>query len=188
MQGIEGAAESLEQLWISYNQIDRMKPIRALQRLKILYMSHNYVREWREFDHMAELPALEDLVFIGNPLEEETSNSGKYTDEVIKRLLYLKKLDGYPVIRERDNEDDEDVKSTLDAEEIENMARYFQTFSVLSALPKNIFLKTFREYADEEDEEDQIEEEEEEEGEEGEDGEEEDGFFEEEEDAFIEDD
>ena len=123
LQGIEGAAESLEQLWISYNQIDRMKPIRALQRLKVLYMSHNYVREWREFDHMAELPALEDLVFIGNPLEEETSNSGKYTDEVIKRLLYLKKLDGYPVIREREDNDDDEVRSTLDAEEIENMAR-----------------------------------------------------------------
>ena len=61
LQGIEGAAESLEQLWISYNQIDRMKPIRALQRLKVLYMSHNYVREWREFDHMAELPALEGI-------------------------------------------------------------------------------------------------------------------------------
>ena len=125
LQGIEGAAESLEQLWISYNQIDRMKPIRALQRLKVLYMSHNYVREWREFDHMAELPALEDLVFIGNPLEEETSNSGKYTDEVIKRLLYLKKLDGYPVIREREDNDDDEVRSTLDAEEIENMARYY---------------------------------------------------------------
>ena len=122
-KGIEGASETLEQLWISYNQIDRLKPIRSLQRLKILYMSHNYVREWREFEHMAELPALEDLVFIGNPLEEETSNSGKYTDEVTKRLLYLKKLDGYPVIRTTDNDDDEDVKSTLDAEEIENMAR-----------------------------------------------------------------
>ena len=34
-QGIEGASETLEQLWISYNQIDRMKPIRSLQRLKV---------------------------------------------------------------------------------------------------------------------------------------------------------
>ena len=41
LQGIEGAAETLEQLWISYNQIDRLKPIRSLQKLKVLYMSHN---------------------------------------------------------------------------------------------------------------------------------------------------
>ena len=48
---------------------------------------------------MSELPYLEDLVFIGNPLEEEQNIAGRYTEEVIKRLLYLKKLDGFPVIR-----------------------------------------------------------------------------------------
>ena len=35
LQGIEGAADTLEQLWISYNQIDRLKPIRNLLRLKV---------------------------------------------------------------------------------------------------------------------------------------------------------
>ena len=68
--------------------------------LQVLYMSHNLVREWREFEHMSELPYLEDLVFIGNPLEEEQNVAGRYTEEVIKRLLYLKKLDGFPVIRQ----------------------------------------------------------------------------------------
>ncbi len=41
--------------------------------MKVLYLAHNYVREWREFDHLGELPCLEDLVFIGNPLEEDAS-------------------------------------------------------------------------------------------------------------------
>ena len=84
LQGIEGAAETLEQLWISYNQLDRLKPIRNMLRLKVLYMSHNYVREWREFDHLTELPCLEDLVFIGNPLEEDSSATGRYREEVAK--------------------------------------------------------------------------------------------------------
>ena len=53
-------------------------------------MSHNYIKEWREFEHMVELPVLEDLVFIGNPLEEEMTAAGRYNEEVIKRLLYLK--------------------------------------------------------------------------------------------------
>ena len=47
-------------------------------------MSHNYVREWREFEHLTELPCLEDLVFIGNPLEEDASANGKYQEEVTK--------------------------------------------------------------------------------------------------------
>lgn len=76
LQGIEAAADTLEQLWISYNQIDKLKPLRNMLKLKVLYMAHNFVREWREFEHMAELPVLEDLVFIGNPLEEDVSPTG----------------------------------------------------------------------------------------------------------------
>jgi len=86
-------------------------------------MSHNYVREWREFEHLTELPCLEDLVFVGNPLEEDSVTAQKYTDEVIKRLLILKKLDGYPVIRELDNDEEEEVSSILDMNEIDRLAK-----------------------------------------------------------------
>ena len=95
-------------------------------------MSHNYVREWREFEHLSELPCLEDLVFIGNPLEEESPTAQKYIDEVIKRLLILKKLDGYPVIREVDNDDEEEVSSVLDMAEIDRLARYESHATLLS--------------------------------------------------------
>ena len=64
-------------------------------------MTHNYVRDWREFGHLSELQKLEDLCFIGNPLEEENSLSGKWLPEVSKRLLALKKLDGFPLIRDQ---------------------------------------------------------------------------------------
>ena len=86
LQGIEGAGETLEQLWLSYNQIDKLKPIRNMTKLHTLYMAHNLVREWREFEHLSELPCLEDLVFIGNPLEEEATINGNYTQQVSKRL------------------------------------------------------------------------------------------------------
>eukprot|EP00095_Tigriopus_kingsejongensis_P007799 snap_masked-scaffold370_size193435-processed-gene-0.22 protein:Tk07799 transcript:snap_masked-scaffold370_size193435-processed-gene-0.22-mRNA-1 annotation:"dynein light chain axonemal" len=122
LQGVEAAADTLEQLWISYNQIDKLKPLRNLLKLKVLYMAHNHVREWREFEHMSELPVLEDLVFIGNPLEEDVTPTGRYTDDVIKRLLYLKKLDGYPVIREVEEEETEELSGTMDLQEIDRMA------------------------------------------------------------------
>ena len=44
LQGIEGAGETLEQLWLSYNQIDKLKPIRNMTKLHTLYMAHNLVR------------------------------------------------------------------------------------------------------------------------------------------------
>ena len=47
---------------------------------------------------------------------------GTYNDEVIRRLLVLKKLDGYPVIREVMEEEKEEEMTTLDMKEIQNMA------------------------------------------------------------------
>ena len=87
LSGIEAAADTLEQLWISYNQVGRLKPIRAMSQLKVLYMAHNYVGEWREFENLTELPCLEDLVFMGNPLEEDASANGKYQEEVTRVRL-----------------------------------------------------------------------------------------------------
>ena len=57
---------------------------------------------------MSNCPCLEDLVFIGNPLEEEATVNGNYTQQVSKRLLLLKKLDGYPIIREEEGDGEDD--------------------------------------------------------------------------------
>lgn len=43
---------------------------------------------------LAELPCLEDLVFVGNPLEEKHSAEGNWIEEATKRVPKLKKLDG----------------------------------------------------------------------------------------------
>ena len=47
-------------------------------------------------------------MFIGNPLEEEATVNGNYTQQVSKRLLLLKKLDGYPIIREEEGDGEDD--------------------------------------------------------------------------------
>lgn len=49
---------------------------------------------------------LEDLLFVGNPLEEKHTSEGDWRKQVSQKLKTLKKLDGEPVIREdeADNE------------------------------------------------------------------------------------
>lgn len=47
-----------------------------------------------EFVKLAELPCMEDLVFVGNPLEEKHSAEGNWIEEATKRVPRLKKLDG----------------------------------------------------------------------------------------------
>ena len=48
--------------------------------------------------NQADLPVLEELVFVGNPLEEKETAEGTYRDNVAKKLPKLKKLDGICII------------------------------------------------------------------------------------------
>uniref|UniRef100_A0A670I3M9 NXF1/2/3/5-like leucine-rich repeat domain-containing protein n=1 Tax=Podarcis muralis TaxID=64176 RepID=A0A670I3M9_PODMU len=88
--------DTLEELWISYNLIEKLKGLHVMKKLKILYMSNNLVKDWAEFQRLAELPLLEDLVFVGNPLEEKYSadSQSAWVEEATKRVPKLKKLDG----------------------------------------------------------------------------------------------
>lgn len=63
--GLESIADTLEELWISYNIVEKVKGIGVCKKLKVLYMSNNLVKEWAEFNKLQELPMLEDLLFVG---------------------------------------------------------------------------------------------------------------------------
>ncbi|KAJ8913480.1 hypothetical protein NQ315_013860 [Exocentrus adspersus] len=97
--GLEGVADTLEELWISYNFIEKVKGIQVLKKLKVLYIGNNVIKDWGEFMKFQELASLEDLLFVGNPLSDNLEES-VYKAEAIKRLPRLKKLDGEPVVRE----------------------------------------------------------------------------------------
>uniref|UniRef100_A0A8C8W7F9 Dynein light chain 1, axonemal n=1 Tax=Peromyscus maniculatus bairdii TaxID=230844 RepID=A0A8C8W7F9_PERMB len=70
-----------------------------------MYLSNQLQTVLTEFVKLAELPCLEDLVFVGNPLEEKHSAEGNWIDEATKRVPKLKKLDGTPVIKEDEEEE-----------------------------------------------------------------------------------
>ncbi|NXE46954.1 DNAL1 protein, partial [Casuarius casuarius] len=100
LNGLEAVADTLEELWISYNFIEKLRGIRVMKKLKVLYMSNNLVKDWGKsglfFVRLAELPLLEDLVFVGNPLQEKYASDQKnsWIEEATKRVPKLKKLDG----------------------------------------------------------------------------------------------
>ncbi|KAM9787426.1 dynein axonemal light chain 1 isoform 3-T3 [Syngnathus typhle] len=103
----DAVGDTLEELWISYNLIEKMKGVHLLKKLKVLHMSNNLVKDWGEFSKLADLPCLVDLVFVGNPLEEKHSPDGTWTEEATKRLPRLTKLDGVPVVKGDVGEDDD---------------------------------------------------------------------------------
>ncbi|XP_067136799.1 dynein axonemal light chain 1-like [Centruroides vittatus] len=95
LSGIEALSESLEELWASYNQIDKLKGIEALKKLKVLYVSNNRIKEWSEILKLAELPYLEHIVLVGNPLEQQLSRTDEWRSKMARTLRpALKILDG----------------------------------------------------------------------------------------------
>ena len=74
--------------------------IERCRSLRVLYASNNRIRDASELDRLSGLPALEDLLLVGNPLYNEARDSGAlpaYRLEVLRRAPGLRKLDGVPV-------------------------------------------------------------------------------------------
>jgi hypothetical protein len=61
----EAVGDTLEELWISYNLIEKVKGVNALKKLRVLYMSNNLVKDWAEFNKLQDMPNLQDLLFVG---------------------------------------------------------------------------------------------------------------------------
>lgn len=88
----------LEELWLSYNKIDKLSGLDKLKNLKVLYMSNNLISNWGEIERLAnQCPELVDVLFIGNPIYNNASSEQDYRMMMLQRLPKLQKLDGVPV-------------------------------------------------------------------------------------------
>lgn len=97
----------LEQLWLSYNKIDKLTGLDKLKSLKVLYMSNNMVNSWTEIDRLAnQCPELQEVVFINNPICNSAQSNQVYRYMMLQRLPKLSKLDGVPVDPEEKEEAD----------------------------------------------------------------------------------
>lgn len=54
--------------------------IEKLSNLKTLLMSNNKVASWSEIDRLGTLPALEDLLLVGNPLYNDYKDNNALAD------------------------------------------------------------------------------------------------------------
>ena len=96
ISGLENVSHSLEQLWISYNYIEKFDGLFCCTNLHTLFMSHNKVKSWGELGRLQELPALRNVQFTGNPIyqsEDREENASK----VLDRVPQVEQIDGHPV-------------------------------------------------------------------------------------------
>jgi dynein light chain 1, axonemal len=113
IEKLDDVAGTLEELWISYNQINSLDGVNILTNLSVLYMSNNLIKSWSELDKLvslqilsevfvvlrvvyllqAGLPNLRDVLFVGNPIYDEMSRE-QARIEVLKRIPQVSKIDG----------------------------------------------------------------------------------------------
>lgn len=53
--GLDKVGASLEQLWISYNQIEKLDGIQGCVRLHTLFISNNKIKNWEEVNRLIQL-------------------------------------------------------------------------------------------------------------------------------------
>ena len=52
IEGLEPVADTLEELWLSYNLIERVNGIECCKKLKVFYLSNNKVKGWDGLDKL----------------------------------------------------------------------------------------------------------------------------------------
>ena len=71
IEGLNEVADTLEQLWISYNQIGTFSGIEKLVNLQVLFASNNKISAFSEVERLQSLPKLREVNLVNNPLYQK---------------------------------------------------------------------------------------------------------------------
>ena len=98
LKKIDRAASTLTELWASYNNIKDITPLAQCKKLRVVYLAYNKLSVTTSVDPLAQLPALEDLLLLGNEcvakIQDKTKN---YRMEMVRKCKKLTMLDGAPI-------------------------------------------------------------------------------------------
>ena len=95
IQNLEDVAATLEQLWLSYNQIERLDNLAPLQKLHTFYISNNKIRNWEEVAKCSHLADLQTVLFLGNPIY--TGERHENWPMVVRKIPNIQTIDGFMV-------------------------------------------------------------------------------------------
>lgn len=92
--GLEDVGDVLEELWISYNLIENLNGLAPhCSALKVLYVAHNKIKDWNELEKIKELPALNNVVFLGNEIYDTFPNKEEARLRTLKTLTRMEMID-----------------------------------------------------------------------------------------------
>ena len=98
IQHLDCVANTLEELWISYNMIEQLDGLSQCRKLRTLYISHNKIKKWEEVEKLSDNPRLEKVTLANNPVYKvaeviKFKNFENPKISVLSRIPWLKSLD-----------------------------------------------------------------------------------------------
>ena len=106
IMALEDVGATLEELWLSYNQIEKLDGLQPCVKLSVLYMSNNKIKAWDELGKVSQLPEIKTVLFVGNPIYGEKTKE-ENAPYVVKRIPQIETVDGKmisPAIRKAASE------------------------------------------------------------------------------------
>ena len=91
--GLDEIGQTLEQLWISYNQIEKLEGLNPCIKLHTLFISNNRIRSWDEVGKLAQLPEIKNVNLIANPIYGDREREENWP-MVTKKCPQLESIDG----------------------------------------------------------------------------------------------
>ncbi len=98
IEGLDAVSSTLEELWVSYNLIERLQPVTVCKKLRVLYAGNCNISSLAEIDKIKDV-GIEEIALRGNPFCADMSDA-EYRAAVLKIIPGLKKIDGRPVTGE----------------------------------------------------------------------------------------
>jgi len=96
ISSLEEVGASLEELWLSYNQIEKLDGLAPCVRLHTFFLSNNRVRSWEEVPKLAQLPEIKTVLLKRNPIYAEGKEEQMLENvcQVVKRIPQIETVDG----------------------------------------------------------------------------------------------
>lgn len=93
ISGLEQIGQSLKELWLSYNLIDKLDNLQSCVKLHTLFITNNKIKSWDEVDRLKELPEISTVSLAGNPIYDTLAREDARFN-VLRKINTLRNIDG----------------------------------------------------------------------------------------------
>ena len=83
---LEEIGNTLEELWISYNLIEKLDGLEKCGKLNTLFISNNKIINWDECNKLAVLPSIKSILATGNPIALQASSKDEFISHLVRRV------------------------------------------------------------------------------------------------------